>query len=273
MKSASIIQLANKLWQLEASTHGGQVLHASHAASPHRVIFCGKFAEFVPGKAIRGGSPVCWPWFGASPVEGRPIQGFARTAVWEVDEMASDFLRMRLPEAHVAAGLRDFPFELYSEIRLSDALELSLVMKNCGEHAVEISCALHTYFSVSDCGNISVCGLENAPFTVKGGEEQKPENKALAISGEVCRLYSPQRERVEIIDPAWLRKIVIRKENSNSTLVWNPGAERCAQIPDLADDEYRDFLCIEANRAGNDTLLLASGATETLSQKIQLSVF
>ena len=268
MSSPDKIQLANECWQVETTPHGGQILRAWHRSSAHPVIFCGRKAEFLPGKAIRGGIPVCWPWFGASEVAGRPIQGFARTAQWEVAQLEKDFVRFILPENNVPEDLRDFPFELSSEIRLSETLEISLIMKNCGDIPVDISCALHTYFAVSDCEKISVNGLKSTPFTVKGGVEEVDTESALAICGEVCRLYCPQSSTLTLCDPDWQRDIVIEKDNSNSTVVWNPGAERCAQIGDLADDEYHDFLCIEANRAGSDILTLLPGKAAAVKQRI-----
>ena len=265
------VTIGNTLWQAELTPHGGQLLRARHRDFPHEVIFLGKRAEFAPGKAIRGGAPVCWPWFGSSPVPGRPAQGFARMAEWNIELREDSFVRFRLPEPNVPESLRDFPFELCSEVRLSDALELSLVMKNRGEAPVEISCALHTYFAVSGCEKVTVAGLEDAPYTVKGGPGEPPSREVLKIRGEVCRLYFPQSEKIVLTDPDWGRRILIEKKNSRSTLVWNPGPGRCAQIPDLEDTEYKNFLCIEANRAGEDTLLLTPGAEFRLEQHIRLA--
>lgn len=264
------LTIANPLWQAELTPHGGQLLRARHRDFPQEVIFLGKRAEFAPGTAIRGGAPVCWPWFGASPVSGRPAQGFARTAEWDIESRGSTFVRFRLPENRIPESFRDFPFELRSEIRLSEALELALVMKNCGEAPREISCALHTYFAVSDCEQVTVAGLEEVPYTVKGGPEQPPSKEVLRIRGEVCRLYFPQSEKIVLSDPGWGRRILIEKKNSRSVLVWNPGPERCAQIPDLEDPEYKNFLCIEANRAGGDTLLLPPGTELRLEQRIRV---
>ena len=264
------LTIENALWQAELTPHGGQLLRARHRDFPQEVIFLSKLAEFAPGKAIRGGSPVCWPWFGSSSVPGRPAQGFARTAEWDIECCEDAFVRFRLPETRVPAPLRDFPFDLCSEIRLSEALELALVMKNCGERPAEISCALHTYFAVSDCGKVTVAGLEEAPYTIKGGPELPPSKDVLKIEGEVCRLYFPQSEEIVLTDPGWSRQILIEKKNSRSTLVWNPGPERCARITDLEDTEYKNFLCIEANRAGGDTLCLPPGAELRLEQHIRL---
>lgn len=262
--------LDNGIWSLALSTYGGQLLKARHSSSAQDVIFLGKKASAAKGQAIRGGVPVCWPWFGASPIPGRPIQGFARTARWEVKEIEKDFIRMELPSAAVPPELVDFPFELFTELRLTDELELRLGMKNCGTSIAEISCALHTYFAVSDCEKIRVTGVEDSPFTVKGGPEQLPEKEELRIQGEICRLYCPQSSAVTISDPGWQRKIIVSKENSNSTLVWNPGAERCAQISDLEDGEFHDFLCVECNRAGKDLLTLPPGAGYDIVQKIKV---
>ncbi len=265
-------RIANGLWEAELSLHGGQLLRCFHRDSPHPVIWLGSKASFSPGSSIRGGSPVCWPWFGASPVPGRPIQGFARQHEWRIRHHEKDFISMTLPEENVPPELRDFPFELSHEIRLSDALEMTLVMKNCGAAPVRITMALHTYFAVSDCEKVRVHGLEGTPYTVKGGPEEPGERGPLAVRGECCRMYLPQTGEITLEDEAWNRSLLISKTNSGSTLVWNPGEKRAAQIADLASGEYRQFLCIEANRAAGDFLELAPGETASVSRKIRIRV-
>ena len=264
------LRLETSRWQAEISLHGGQLLRARAADSPHPVIWLGSRAQAGPGQAIRGGVPVCWPWFGASPVPGRPAQGFARLCQWEVERLEKDFVRMILTEDQVSPELCDFPFELRSEIRLGKMLELSLLMKNTGPESVDITLALHTYLAVGDCEKIRLSGLERVPFTVKGGPEQPGESEPLAIRGECCRLYAPHSETVKITDPVLHRTLTVEKENSHSTLVWNPGAQRAAQIADLAPEEYRQFVCVEANRAGTDFVTLPTNETVAIRQRVGL---
>ena len=264
------IRLSNPRWQAEVSLHGGQLLRARAADSPHPVIWLGSRAQSGPGQAIRGGSPVCWPWFGASPVPGRPAQGFARLCQWEVERFEKDFVRMILTEKRISPELCDFPFELRSEIRLGKMLELSLLMKNTGPESVDITLALHTYLAVGDIEAVRLHGLERVPFTVKGGPEQIGEPGPLAIRGECCRLYAPFAGTVRIADPVLRRNLVVEKENSHSTLVWNPGEERAAQIADLAPAEYRQFVCVEANRADVDFVTLPPHEPVTVRQRIRL---
>ncbi len=264
------LTLTNDHWTAEVSLYGGQMLQCRHQDSAHPVIWLGKQASFAPGTAIRGGIPLCWPWFGASPYPDRPPQGFARLYDWEIAARDKDFIRMILPEAKIPLSLRDFPFELSTEIRLADYIEISLDMKNCGDHPVELSMALHTYLAVSDCEQIEIRGLENIPHTVKNGPEQPGESLPLRCQGECCRLYYPHSGTAMIVDPIWKRAILLEKCNSNSTLIWNPGAERAAQIPDLGPGEYKGMVCVEANRAGADKLLLQPGIPVCLKQKIRL---
>ena len=99
-------------WTAEVSLYGGQLLRASCKDSSHPVIWLGSRAQSGDGQAIRGGVPICWPWFGASPVPGRPAQGFARLCRWELEQLGPDFVRMRLPGEQISPELRDFPFEL-----------------------------------------------------------------------------------------------------------------------------------------------------------------
>ena len=267
---ADVLWIGNEFWQAAVSLYGGQLLQAVHRSSGKDVIYLGEKAVFSSGNSIRGGVPVCWPWFGASAVEGRPIQGFARTARWESVLAGKDFIRLKLPCSAVPAELVDFPFELFSETTVGESLEVALTMKNCSPEPVEISCALHTYLAVSDCEKITVNGVENTPFTIKGGPEQPAEKEPLKIQGEICRLYFPQTSEIVLTDTEWGRKISIVKENSRSTLIWNPGAERCRQIADLEQEEFHNFVCVECNRAGADTLLLMPGTEYRITQKINV---
>ncbi|MBR2434987.1 MAG: D-hexose-6-phosphate mutarotase [Lentisphaeria bacterium] len=262
--------LENARWQAEISLHGGQLLRAYNADSPSPVIWLGERAMSGPEQAIRGGVPICWPWFGVSPVAGRPVQGFARTCQWKIERLESDSVQLILPEDHVPAGLRDFPFELRSEIRLGEALELTLQMKNTGSVPVGITLALHTYLAVGDIEAVRLYGLGQVPFTVKGGPEQAGEPEPLTICGECCRLYAPHSGTVRIDDPVLDRTLTIEKENSHSTLIWNPGAERAARIADLSAEEYRQFICVEANRSEKDILTIPPEDTISVRQRIRL---
>ncbi len=265
-----IISLEKGSFRAEICTLGGQLIHAWNEGQSRPLLWMGRKAEFTGGKAIRGGMPVCWPWFGAAPVEGRPPQGFARLCRWETDSVRKDFVRMRLPMENVPPEWIDFPFELVMEIRLSDGVEAVLSMTQFSPAAVRISAALHTYLTVSDCRRIEIHGLEGIPYTVKGGGEQPGETAPLQCRGECCRLYYPHSGMAEIADPGWNRRILIEKEGSRSTLVWNPGRERASKIPDMADGEYTGMVCVEANLAGADALELVPGKTHCLKQKLRI---
>lgn len=264
------LQLGSSRWRAEVSLHGGQLLRAYNSASSSPVVWLGSCAGAGPGQAIRGGAPICWPWFGASPVPGRPAQGFARSCRWKIERLETDSVLLVLPEDHVPAGLRDFPFELRSEIRLGEALELTVQMKNPGPAPVRITLALHTYLAVGDIEAVRLHGLEEIPYTVKGGPEQPGEPEPLTIRGECCRLYAPHSGTVRIDDPILGRTLAVGKENSHSTLIWNPGPERAAQIADLSAEEYRQFVCVEANRSGKDPLTLPPGESVSVRQRIRL---
>ena len=264
--------LDNGIWSLALSTYGGQLLKARHSSSVQDVIFLGKKASAANGHSIRGGVPVCWPWFGASPVPGRPIQGFARTAHWEVKEIGKDFIRMDLPSAAVPPELVDFPFELFTEIRLTDELELRLGMKNCGTSAAEISCALHTYFAVSDIANVRISGLDGAAFEDRRASAAQVtghvQDGEVAVDAEVDRLYTSTTADVIYSDLGTGRSILVEKLGSYSTVVWNPWIEKAKAMPDFGDQEFRKMICIEAANAGSDSRILIPGVSHTLAQKI-----
>jgi glucose-6-phosphate 1-epimerase len=264
-----IIELKNENFHAEICSYGAQLLKLCKKNDPdNSIIWLSKLAEFRKGTAIRGGIPICWPWFGASEVPGRPIQGFARLCEWILKKYSGNSLEMELPMKNVPEEWIDFPFVLKLKVVLSDSLEMELSMTNLGAVPVCISCALHTYLTVKDIEKVVIQGLQNTTYTVKDSKDKYSHCNTLQVCGEICRLYEPQNSNVTLIDSLEKRRIIISKGGSNSTMVWNPGRSRCMEINDMLDDDYMHMLCIEANNAGNDKRILYSGESHTISQKI-----
>lgn len=245
------------------SVYAGQVLSFRPAGRTDDLMFLSEQAYYQAGKAIKGGVPICWPWFGPDPEgKGRPAHGFVRNRMWDVIEtgVAAN------GDTQVVLGLTDTPetqaiwphaFILALEITVGEALNLELVTRNMGSEAFSITQAFHTYFSVGDIHQTRVSGLEGRQYIdkVEGGQ-QKTQSGAVTISSEVDRIYLDVLNDILIHDAAMKRQIRIASQGSETAVVWNPWAKISAEMGDLQDDDYLRLLCVETTNAATDIITI-----------------
>lgn len=248
--------------------------------SPHfgPIIFKSEFTKLEPGKAIRGGIPLCFPWFGAGRTgDMKPSHGFARTAVWRLvaNEQGPEgawlvnfeLAPSDLTEAELAAFPQDFVAGFSAHFS-EHALTVSLTVTNLGDQEFSYEEALHTYFSVGDIHAVEISGLEHSHYFDKANPQAKglaePTLEPIEFVGETDRVYA-STGTVQIDDPANGRVIVVEKQNSANTVVWNPWSSLAAGMSDLGDDEWRLFVCVESANVGGDAVKLAPGKSHTLT--------
>ncbi len=253
----------------EVCTQGAHVTRWSGAGG--NVLFLSKESRFEPGRAIRGGVPVIFPWFGDDPDgRGRGAHGFARKTAWRVVENTetADESRVALELVDDHATRASWPrhFALRLEALFQDTLAIDLHVENRGSEPFLCELALHTYLTVGDVRRIAVHGLEDTPYLDKlDGMKRKREGSVpIVFTGEVDRTYHGTEATCRVEDPVLGRTIEIAKEGSRSTIVWNPWAEKAARLGDLGADEWRSMVCIESGNVGEDALTLAPGAAHTL---------
>ncbi len=237
----------------------------------HPVIWLSKGARFAPGKSIRGGIPICWPWFGAHAGKADyPAHGFARTASWQVTaaSMLDDGavqLRLTLPENETTQALWPHATPVEYTITVGRQLQLELVTRNNGDNDVTISQALHTYFAVDDIHTAYVEGLDGCDYLDKvEGFVRKQQQGSIEFEGEVDRVYLDAPGDCLIRDPGLKRNIRIRKQGSASTVVWNPWDEKSTQMGDMGQQGYRTMLCVESANAADDAVTIAPGGEHCL---------
>lgn len=248
------------------SVYAGQVLSFRPVGKTDDLLFLSEKAYFQAGKAIKGGVPVCWPWFGPDPEgKGRPAHGFVRNRMWDVIEtgVAAN------GDTQVVLGLIDTPetqaiwphaFVLRLEVTVGDTLNLALVTRNSGQQALTITQAFHTYFSVGDIHRASVSGLEGKPYIDKiDGGQQKTQSGVVTIDSEVDRIYLDVSNDLVIHDAAMKRRIRIASQGSQTAVVWNPWAKISAEMGDLLDDDYLRLLCVETTNAATDIITIQPG--------------
>jgi D-hexose-6-phosphate mutarotase len=232
------------------------------------LLFMSAKSWFAPGKPIRGGVPVCFPWFGGR--EGDAAHGFARITDWELVKTAASpdgtvTLNFRLPEIPERPAWKNLRTELV--VTVSDRLTMELIATNNSPAALEIENCLHTYFHVGDIGAVSLAGLQGVPFddfaAGAGGARKVENDPVLRITKETNRVYPNHAGTVEIRDEKFRRTIRVEKFNSQSTVVWNPWTTQ--KLPDDFDPaEHRHMVCVESGNVKQNKISLAPEKTSAL---------
>ena len=227
------------------------------------VIWLSPAAKLAPGKSIRGGVPICWPWFGPHATESKfPGHGFARTVPWEIlktETLADGATRLtfQLAESDATRAQWPYPSEVTCQITVGKTLEIDLVTRNTGQTPITIGDALHTYFQVRDIRQVTIRGLEGCPYLDKVEDgKRKQQQGPVVISAETDRIYLDSSADCLIDDPGLKRRIRIAKRGSRTTVVWNPWTEKATKMGDFGDDGYLHMLCVESANCANDVVSL-----------------
>jgi len=266
---------------LQTPRSEGQVyLHGAHVAHFARtgekpVLFMSKQSLFQAGKAIRGGVPICFPWFG--PRAGHPdspMHGFARTSEWEVESASTSgdttTLVLALKSSDATRKLWPHDFLARYTITLADTLSLALEVVNTGQGELSFEEALHTYFTISNIKDVTIEGLAGVDYIDKtdGMAVKTQGTKPMKIAEETDRIYLPTTAACTLRDPGMRRRIVNAKENSHTTVVWNPWIAKAKAMADFGDDEWPNMACIETCNVNKHAVSLAPGASHTMTATI-----
>jgi len=249
-------------------------LHGAHLlewtpAEQKPVIYLSPQAEYEEGKAVRGGIPVCWPWFGPPLEEARlPMHGFVRNRFWKLDDATADAdgvkLVFSLQDDPSTRQLWPYAFALKLKMTIGTSLKLTLTMHNPTDETVFITDALHTYLCVGDVMEVQIFGLESTEYLDRVGPTHvRGQRGVITFDREVDRDYA-SGHLVRLQDRSLNRVITVKGTGSRSTVVWNPWIEKSTRLPDLPDEDYKHFVCIETANAWRDELLLMPGAVHVL---------
>lgn len=263
-----LIHINNAAATATMALHGAHLIHfAPHDEAP--VIYTSSDAIYREGIAIRGGIPICWPWFGAHPASEKnlPAHGYARTSLWQLTSTESDKsstrLRFELP------AQADDLLSATLEVTIGRELSIALTSTNGGTEDQLISEALHSYFYVGDCRQCHITGLDGSSYIDTTGSAKTTQQQTgdIAFAGEVDRIYG-SHQTVVVVDPVHQRRINIAKTNSGSTIIWNPGQQKGEAMGDLTHDEIYHFVCAESGNVGEQSIFLAAGTSHTLQLQI-----
>jgi glucose-6-phosphate 1-epimerase len=248
-------------------------------AGGSEVLWLSAHSNFAAGKPIRGGIPVCYPWFGAHPSDAaQPAHGFARLKEWSVqsrEDLTDGRSRVSLALRDDASTLAAWPhaFHAVLTVTLGAELDVELATTNTGSAPLVVNEALHTYFAVQDIQHASVNGLTNIAYLDKAGGgcvERAGESSDVRFSAETDRHYNGVAGPHVVADDRSGRRIEVAKRGSSTTVVWNPWIAKSAKMPDFGDHEWPGMVCVEAANAGADQVSVAAGAKHSIATTLKV---
>jgi glucose-6-phosphate 1-epimerase len=241
------------------------------------VLFLSQQSAYAEGKAIRGGIPVCWPWFGPDP-KGlqRPNHGFVRNHFWQLANTTAvsageTKVSLLFNETCKKENTWRQPFMLLLDISIGPCLQLKLTTFNTGDTPFSITQAFHSYFRVGDIKRVKIFGLEDCDYFDKLAQgTQKTQKGVVAVTKEVDRVYVEARKDLLIVDPVLQRRIHINSPDTSTAVVWNPWSKTSKKMPDLANLFYRQFICVEAGNVAFDLIKIQPGSQFSLQANYSL---
>jgi glucose-6-phosphate 1-epimerase len=255
---------------------GGQVTRWKPAVT-EEVVWMSQHSLFQAGKAIRGGVPVCFPWFGAKGDDPKaPSHGFVRNHEWQLESLSAGdgavTVSLLTPDDESTKKWWAADFELRLKAIFGAQLSLELQLTNTGQASLRAEEALHAYFTVGDAREISVVGLGSTDYLDKvENYARKTQAGAIKFTSETDRVYLGTTQDVEILDPVLKRRIRIAKHNSRNSVVWNPWVAKARSLSDFGDDEWTQMVCVEPSNVAENAVEVAPGQQHTMSVRVSIS--
>ena len=228
------------------------------------VLFVSNASQYRLGSPIRGGVPICFPWFADKQDEpSAPSHGLARLQRWELDPTSStDALRLT-----TQIDLLELRLEALFDTKLS----MALTVTNQSPNNVRFEAALHTYLRIGDIRRIHIYGLEQIGYFDKvAGNAAPASGQPIHFNSEVDRVYTGTTDTCVLHDPDLKRRIFVEKRGSQSTIIWNPWITKAKHMADFGDNEWPQMCCIETANVDSDAVRLAPGAHHTLTAHIRV---
>lgn len=268
-----VLIVENSAGTAKVALHGAHLFEWKPTGAD-AVIYTSPDAIYKEGKAIRGGIPICWPWFNAHPTDSsKPSHGIGRNRFWELSGLQESdtetILTLSLVSDDVTKKLWPYDFRAEVSIHIGQTLKVELTTVNTDRQPLQIGGALHSYFCVNRISDTSISGLDSTSYLDTVGEETvRTQNGEITFSGEVDRIYTDHSGDIFIKDK--VRTLKISRSGSRSAVIWNPWIEKAKGLGDLPDNAYHDFVCVEAANAREDVYLLKPGESHTLSTSVEV---
>ncbi|HEA16290.1 MAG: D-hexose-6-phosphate mutarotase [Pseudoalteromonas prydzensis] len=263
------INVASEFCRAKIFLQGAQLTEFTPAGKKP-LIWVSSEEDYQEGKSVRGGMPICWPWFGVNSNPDWPIHGVARTSLWRADEVTEQDEQIKvsltLPMAQVDESYWPHKSKLKVEFVLTTKLEVRLTTTNLSNQTITFTQALHTYFPTPAIAETQVDGLQGSKY-IEFGEGPFDQNELVGFARETDMVYTQAADTQRIITPDGI--IEVGRENSSSCVLWNPWIDKSKRLSNFADDEYHTMLCLEAANVMDDSAVVAPGESHTLATTIR----
>ncbi len=264
-----------------AQAAGEMYLHGGHVTSwrpagAEEVLFVSARSRWETGRAIRGGIPICFPWFGGKADDPKaPAHGFARTKAWQLESIAHTggavTISMFTESNEDTKKWWPADFRLVHRVTFGSKLGLELALTNTGRSPLRFEEALHAYHRVGKITNIRVSGLDSVHYLDKtDGNRKKLQHGDIEIDSETDRVYLNTEGAINLHDPVLRRRIYIQKGNSRTTVVWNPWMQKVLSFSDFGADEWKQMVCIETSNVADFTVDLGPGQQHSMKAVVSL---
>jgi glucose-6-phosphate 1-epimerase len=270
-KDLIAIAIDNQAASATVFLQGAQLSHYQPKGQ-QPVIWCSEHCDYAEGSPLRGGIPICWPWFGdfgknpeqlrqqypASLAATAPAHGPVRSQLWQLDEI--DIIDPATTRLQLSLIVDQAPLHcrLQYQLTIAKSLDCQLTVHNLSQQAFSFSGALHSYLAISDCDDVQLEGLDNCPYIDALQDWSRQQQIGVVnIAGEVDRIYYPTQPTTELIDQGFQRRLRLTSRGSHSTVVWNPWIDKARRLSQFGDEDYRQMLCIETANALDDLITLA----------------
>ena len=269
--------------RINSSEATGEIyLHGAHVTSwkpagEEEVLFLSSRSRWEDGRAIRGGVPICFPWFGENAEHPQaPAHGFARAKAWQLESImqVGGAVTVSMFTESDENTKRWWPaeFRLVHRATFGSELGLELVATNTGRAPLRFEEALHAYHRVGDIEKARVGGLDTVHYLDKTDSNRKKlQHGEIAIVSETDRVYLNTSDAIELDDPVLHRRTRVTKENSRSTVVWNPWAQKAHSLSDFGDDEWIHMICIETSNVSDCAVDLAPGQQHKMKALVRVA--
>lgn len=267
------IEIDNQFATAKIALQGAHLMHWQPKTEKHPVLWLSENARFVKGRSIRGGIPICWPWFGAHPTDSSLCpHGFARVIPWQLIDADSTYsgatrLALQMIQTPEAERQLSYPYMLTMLITVGRRLKIDLATTNKANHPFVIGEAFHTYLNISDIEKIRITGLQESIYADKlKNYERAVENGYLKFNGEFDRVFINHTADCVVHDSGYNRLIRVAKSGSNTTVVWTPWEEKAHAMGDMGSgDEWRKTICVESTNALENMVVINPNRTHVMT--------
>ena len=270
-EALKIIHVRHRKASAAIALHGAHVLSYIPEGQAE-VIWMSNAAILDGSTALRGGIPICWPWFGRI---ASPAHGFVRNREWSLldyqDTPDNVTLTLGVHSDDNTFAIWPHQFALRLVVTIADTLDVRLEIENTDTQPWMFSGALHTYLNLGDVRQVKVTGMGREYIDSLQDSQLCQGGETLSLEQGIDRVYTQPNARISVADPELNRQIEVSNAGHNSAVLWNPWQEGAQAMADMQNDGYLTMLCVESTQHAKsieEGITLDPNQTYTLSTSL-----